>query len=169
MTFRVVLDNVLSGSSAVNTLFGGLGNDIYDGGAGDDTLADSAIDSNDTYKWGIGYGTDTIQDSGGALDHVDLSAGIAQSQVTFLHNGNNLELTVAGQVDRLIVKDWTLSAGNQIEEFRFSDGSKVLASQVQSLVNAMAAFGASDAGGLLAHDMKTIGTPINHLAANSLI
>lgn len=36
--------------------------------------------------------------------------------------------------------NWYVSAANQVEEFRLSDGSKVLASEVQSLLGAMAAF-----------------------------
>jgi len=47
-----------------------------------------------------------------------------------------------GQSDRLVVNNWYVSAANQIEEFRLSDGSSVLASQVQGLISAMAAFSA---------------------------
>jgi trimeric autotransporter adhesin len=142
------LANILTGNAGANTLKGAEGNDIYDGGAGADALIDTSITSNDTYRWGLGKGVDTVRDSGGKLDHVDVFAGITQAQLQFLRTGNNLELSVKGQVgalDKLIIADWYASPANQIEEFRLSDGSKVLAAQVQNLVSAMATFGANPA------------------------
>lgn len=155
------LDNILIGSSANNILSGGAGNDklegglgndtmlgddgddTYDGGAGTDTLTDTSLTSSDTYRWGLGMGTDTITDSGGTLDHVDLFAGITKGQLKFVKNLSNLELSLAGQNDKLVIKNWYTSSASQIEEFRLSDGSKVLASEVQGLLSAMAQFSAS--------------------------
>lgn len=140
------LANVLIGNSAANALSGGEGNDIYDGAAGADTFIDTSLTSKDTYRWGIGSGLDRLTDAGGSLDHVDLFAGVAKSDLRFARNGNDLELTIAGQADRLAIGDWFVSSANQIEEFRLSDGSKVLASEVQSLLGAMAAFSARPGG-----------------------
>ncbi len=134
------LNNTLLGNAGANVLTGAAGDDIYDGAAGNDTFTDTSTTSNDTYRWGIGSGLDTLTDSGGALDHVDLFAGIARSQLRFAQNGNHLELSISGQTDKLTINNWYLSANNRIEEFRLSDGSKVLASEVQSLVGAMATF-----------------------------
>jgi Ca2+-binding RTX toxin-like protein len=134
------LNNTLLGNAGVNVLSGAAGDDIYDGAAGNDTFTDTSTTSNDTYRWGLGSGLDMLTDSGGALDHVDLFAGIAKSQLRFAQSGNHLELTVSGQADKLTINNWYLSANNRIEEFRLSDGSKVLASEVQSLVGAMATF-----------------------------
>lgn len=131
-------------------------------------MLDSSTTSNETYKWGIGSGIDTIQDSGGSLDHVDVFAGTTQSQVTFVHNGNNLEVSITGQADKLVVKDWYLSSVNQIEEFRFSDGSKVLASQVQSLVSAMAAFAAPSSLETSTQNVRNVGSLV-HLAPNAMM
>jgi Ca2+-binding RTX toxin-like protein len=135
--------NTLVGNAAANALAGGEGNDVYDGGAGNDTLVDTSTASNDTYRWGVGKGSDTIKDAGGRLDHVDLFAGITQAQLRFLRTGNNLELAVTGQIDRLTISNWFVGTANQIEEFRLSDGTQVLAAQVNNLVNAMATFGAT--------------------------
>lgn len=120
--------------------------DIFDGGAGNDTLIGSS--GNDTYRWGLGKGTDTITDAGGTMDHVDLFASITRDQLQFARNGDQLQLNVAGQTDKLIVNGWygPTSSTSQIEEFRLGNGDKVLASEVEGLVSAMAQFGASSSG-----------------------
>ncbi len=134
------LANTLLGNSGANVLTGAAGDDIYDGGAGNDTFNDAVTTSNDTYRWGIGSGLDTLTDAGGSLDHIDLYTGIAKSQLKFVKNANDLELSVQGQTDKLTIKNWYVGSANQIEEFRLSDGSKVLASEVNGLLSAMAAF-----------------------------
>jgi trimeric autotransporter adhesin len=134
--------NTLIGNTGVNTLAGAEGNDIYDGGAGNDVFSDTSTSSSDTYRWGIGVGSDTLSDAGGTLDHVDLFAGITKAQLKFVKNVNNLELSVIGQADKLVINNWYTSSANQIEEFRLSDGSKVLASEVAGLLSAMAVFDA---------------------------
>ena len=148
------LANVLTGNSANNTLTGGVGDDSYNGAAGNDLFNDTSTTSNEAYLWGAGSGLDTLTDSGGALDHVDLFAGITSSQLQFAHVGNNLELTILGNsLDKLTVNNWYLSSANQIEEFRLADGSKVLAGQLNSLVSAMASFGASASTGSIGPTM----------------
>jgi Ca2+-binding RTX toxin-like protein len=143
------LNNVLIGNAGANVLTDAAGDDTYDGGGGNDTCTDTATTSNDTYLWGAGSGQDTLTDSGGTLDHVDLFAGITSSQLKFTRNVNHLELSLVGNsLDKLTIKNWYLSSANQVEEFRLSDGSKVLASQVNSLVAAMAAFGAGSSAGV---------------------
>jgi trimeric autotransporter adhesin len=141
------LNNVLLGNTGANVLAGAAGDDTYDGAAGNDTFTDTSTTSNDTYRWGIGSGLDALTDSGGTLDHVDLFAGITKSQLKFVKSGNNLELSVTGQTDKLTINSWYTSSANQIEEFRLSDGSKVLASEVQGLLSAMAAFTAQATDG----------------------
>jgi trimeric autotransporter adhesin len=141
------LNNLLLGNTGANVLAGAAGDDTYDGAAGNDTFTDTSTTSNDTYRWGTGSGLDTLTDSGGTLDHVDLFAGITKSQLKFVKNGNNLELSVTGQTDKLTINNWYTSSTNQIEEFRLSDGSKVLASEVQGLLSAMAAFTAQATDG----------------------
>jgi Ca2+-binding RTX toxin-like protein len=46
-----VLDNLLIGNGAANTLRGLAGHDTYDGGAGDDALIDLSTTSGDVYRW----------------------------------------------------------------------------------------------------------------------
>jgi hypothetical protein len=118
------LSNVLVGNTAANTLSGMGGNDTFDGGAGNDALTSNSTSSADVYRFGIGYGTDTITDTGG-VDRVELGAGITQSQLVFRRNGSNLELTITGRTDKLIVANWYTAAANRIEQFRLADGSVV--------------------------------------------
>lgn len=136
------LDNTLLGNAAANVLSGGEGADVYDGAGGNDRLVDSSTRSSDTYRWGQGAGSDTIADAGGALDHVALSAGITKEQLSFSRSGNHLQLKIAGRTDSLTLENWHTSASSRIEEFRLSDGSKVLATEVQLLIQAMATFNA---------------------------
>jgi len=139
--------NALTGNDAANTLSGGEGNDTYSGAAGNDAFIDSSLTSSDTYLWAVGLGSDSLADAGGALDHIDLSAGTSKAQLKFTRVGNHLELGVTGHADKLTINNWYLGAAHQIEEFRLSDGSKVLASEVQSLLGAMATFSAPESAG----------------------
>jgi Ca2+-binding RTX toxin-like protein len=127
-------DNVLIGNSAANTLLGLAGNDTYDGGAGNDALTDNAATgSNDTYRWGIGYGVDAVSDAGGT-DTAQFGAGITAAQLVFAHVGNNLEVTISGNsADKLVISNYYVGTANRIETFRLSDGSTVPAGQVPAL------------------------------------
>lgn len=139
------LDNLLTGNAGTNTLAGGEGRDTYRGGAGTDTLNDTATSSDDLYIWGRGEGADTLTDAGGN-DRLDILAGVSADQLWFRRVGNNLEMSVIGSTDRFTINGWYSSAANQVETFRLSSGHTLLASQVQQLVNAMAAFAPPVAG-----------------------
>jgi Ca2+-binding RTX toxin-like protein len=147
-------NDILNGDAGDDSLLGGEGNDTYDGGAGNDVLNDTSSASSDTYRWGIGRGSDTITDAGGTLDHVDLFAGITAAQLKFTRSVNDLTLSVIGQTDKLVVKNWYASTAYQVEEFRLDDGSAIMAAQVNNLVNAMATFGAPSAASLSASNMS---------------
>lgn len=137
------LNNTLIGNAGINVLKGLSGDDTYYGAAGNDTLTDTSTVSKDTYRWGIGSGLDAVTDSGGSLDHVDMFAGIAKADLQFVRSGDDLQMTLTGQTDKLTIRSWYTSAAFQIEEFRLSDGSKVLASEIDSLIGAMSTFSAS--------------------------
>ena len=54
-------------------------------------------------------------------------------------SSNNLEISIIGTTDKLVLKDWYLGDRYRVEEIRVDDGSKVLhAANVQALVTAMA-------------------------------
>ena len=141
-----VLSNLLTGNSGANTLTGAAGNDTLDGAGGADMLVGGS--GADSYVFGRGWGLDTVQENdatGGIVDQVLLGAGIVQADTTFVRNGNNLEVSVLGTADKLVVQNWYLGSQYQVEEFRYADGSTVTNNQVAGLLSAMATFSAPTA------------------------
>jgi Ca2+-binding RTX toxin-like protein len=137
----------LSGTSGDNIIFGGAGNDTLDGKAGNDTLIGGT--GNDTYILGAGYGNDTIRENdatAGNTDTAQFLAGIANNQIWLQHVGNNLEVSVIGTPDKLTVENWYTSSAYQVEQFKTADGKLLLNTQVETLVQAMAAFAPPTAG-----------------------
>jgi Ca2+-binding RTX toxin-like protein len=134
-------DNVLTGNSAINTLTGNAGNDTLDGGAGNDTLVGGA--GADSYVFGRGWGLDTIQENdvtANITDKVLFGSGIAKADTTFVRNGNNLEVSIVGTTDKLVVQNWYLGTQYQVELFQYADGTSTTNAQVAGLLSAMAAF-----------------------------
>ena len=135
------LANALTGNAGANTLTGNAGDDVLDGKGGSDVLIGGT--GNDTYLLSRGYGNETIREddaSAGNRDRARFGAGIAADQLWFRKVGNNLEAGVIGTADRLTISKWYLGSQYHVEEFKTSNGSTLLDSQVQSLVSAMAAF-----------------------------
>jgi Ca2+-binding RTX toxin-like protein len=138
--------NVLVGNAAANVLSGLAGADTLDGGAGNDTLNGAA--GADTYLFVRGAGVDTVQDNDSTAavkDRVQFAAGITQADLSYRKVGNNLEATIIGSADKIVVQDWYLGTQYHVEEFRFSDGAVLTDTQVQGLVSAMALFSAAGA------------------------
>jgi Ca2+-binding RTX toxin-like protein len=134
-------DNVLTGNSVNNTLTGAAGNDTLDGGAGADTLAGGT--GNDTYRLGRGYGADLVQENDSTAGNTDVAqflGGVARDQIWLQRTGNDLVASIIGTSDKLTVQNWYLGSANHVEQFKTADGSTLLDSNVQNLVNAMAAF-----------------------------
>lgn len=153
-------DNELFGRGGNDNIQGGAGSDTLWGGVGDDTLAGNSGNDmlggsygNDTYQFGRGGGADTIRETArggdgswadnptaGDSDTLHFGAGIDADQVWFERVANDLVASVIGTSDRIAIEGWYTGADNRVEQFRTSDGSVLLESQVQNLVNAMAAF-----------------------------
>lgn len=141
------LNNALIGNVAANSLFGDTGNDTLDGMAGTDMLTGGK--GNDTYILGRGYGAETVIEndtSAGVIDIAQFLPGIGADQLWFQRAGNNLEVSVIGTADKLIIKDWYLGSAYHIEQFETADGSMLQDSQVENLVTAMAGFAPPEAG-----------------------
>lgn len=129
----------VNGSSAADwfDLKGPTGNTFYG------YNSSAAESGNDTYLFGIGGGADTVIDYGtasGNTDVVRVSAGVASDQLWFSHVGNNLEMSIIGLSDKLTLAGWYLGATYRAEQFVLADGKVLLESQVENLVQAMAAF-----------------------------
>jgi Ca2+-binding RTX toxin-like protein len=132
------LNNTLTGNGGANTLDGGAGNDILQGGKG-----------NDTYLFNRGGGVDTWIENDAAVGNVDVGRfglDILHDQIWFLRKGNNLEMSAIGTSDKAVLKDWYLGAARHLERFEAGDGRVLLDSQVDALVQAMAAFAPPAAG-----------------------
>ena len=126
------------GSSSADRLDGGTGKDNLTGGAGDDT-----------YILGRGYGVDTVIDKDtttGNTDVVQFLASITADQIWFKHIRNNLEVSIIGTADKLVIKDWYQDTANHVEQFKTADSRMLLDNQVETLVSAMASFAPPAAG-----------------------
>ncbi|MFM9928022.1 calcium-binding protein, partial [Variovorax sp. H27-G14] len=149
-------DDYVTGGSLADRIDGGAGNDTLNGEAGNDTLdGGTGNDSlngglgNDTYLFNRTSGRDTIYDddaTAGNQDIAQFGAGISANQLWFAKSGNDLLIDIIGTDNRLTVGNWYASNSYHVEQFKTSDGKVLLDTQVQSLVNAMAAFSPPAAG-----------------------
>ncbi|MDH0342673.1 calcium-binding protein, partial [Chromobacterium haemolyticum] len=137
------LDDWLVGNGGHDALYGGEGNDLLVGGRGNDVLEGG--NGNDTYLFERGDGQDGITDTGGQ-DLLKFGQGVNADQLWFKRQGASLEVSVIGTDDKVSINNWFGSAANQVETLQSGDGKALAASQVQALVNAMAAFNPPAAG-----------------------
>lgn len=119
------------GTSGNDTIIGGRGRDVLKGGTGDDI-----------YQFERGDGRDSItdRDVAGNSDTLMFGEGIDRDQLWFRRKGDHLAISVIGTSDQVTIKHWYTDAAYQVENIQFSDGEALLNSQVQQLVDAMAAF-----------------------------
>lgn len=135
---------VLTASSGTDTLTAGSGaGDILNAGSGNDALNGGG--GYDSYKFGSGFGQDVITNNGGASPNGEIDfAGVSDQQLWFQQSGNNLLVDLLGTNDQITVAGWFGgNAGAQVSSINATDGA-LANSQVLQLVQAMAAFGASN-------------------------
>ena len=110
------------GTDGDDTLTGTSGNDALDGGAGDDILKGDY--GSDSYRYGAGYGNDTIIENGSSADtDVIRLQGLNSADVTFSRFGDNLLITVNATGEVLKVQDHFYSTGYGVEQVVFADGT----------------------------------------------
>jgi Ca2+-binding RTX toxin-like protein len=129
-----------TGNALANQITGNRGNNILDGAAGNDTLVGQA--GNDTYVFGRGTGQDIVIDTdstAGNTDVISVGAGVANDQLWFRHVGNDLEISIIGTTDKDVIQNWYLGSQNQIEQIKTSNGKVLANTDVDKLVQAMAA------------------------------
>ena len=118
-----------------------MGDDFLAGGTGDDTLSGGI--GNDLYYFERGNGTDRVIENDATAGNTDVvkfqAAYISDNQVWFSQVGNDLEVSIIGTQDQLVIKDWYLGSAHHVEQFK-TDFNTLTDSNVQNLVNAMAAF-----------------------------
>lgn len=146
------LDKVITGTSgndyimgqfSDDLLYGGDGNDTLSGGIGNDTLSGGA--GTDRYLFAYGSGHDLIDTgdaSGAAVDALDISNTSLES-IWFTQTDNNLTINILDSSDSITIANWYSGNGNRLAEITTSYGYTLAESQVQGLVDAMAAFVAS--------------------------
>ncbi|MDM0010118.1 calcium-binding protein [Variovorax sp. J22G73] len=124
--------NALTGNAMANTLDGGAGNDSLVGGLG-----------NDVYLLGRGYGVDQITENDSTASNNDtarFAADVANDQLWFRKVGNNLEVSIIGTSDQFLINNWYLGNDYHVETFKSGNNKTLSDTQVQNLVQAMAAF-----------------------------
>ena len=116
------------------------------------TTTDAVIKSNDqlngglgadTYLFGRGDGQDTLSDvdsAAGVQDTLQFGSSITDDQLWFRHVGSSLEVSVIGTADKVTISGWYTNTDHHVEILKVAGGQQLLDSQVQNLVQAMAAF-----------------------------
>ncbi len=120
-------NDYLQSGNGNDTLNGGTGDDIIDGGNGDDT-----------YVINRGDGRDVIIDAQGN-DTLRFGEGISASNIEVHETNAGLQIVLARDaqgniVDEVLLSNWLRGASNQIENFQFSDGSILTATQLAQLI-----------------------------------
>ncbi|WP_280513962.1 calcium-binding protein [Ruminiclostridium herbifermentans] len=116
--------DIITGENGDDRLFGYEGNDTLNGAGGNDYLSGGS--GSDTYIFNLGSGTDTIEDYDENLSDIDtiqFGENIFSDNIVFNKVNNNLEITINGSDDKLIIKDYYLSDNYKIEQIKFNDGT----------------------------------------------
>ena len=123
-------DDLIIGFDLEDRFEASAGNDIMRGG-----------DSGDTYVFGIGSGSDRIEETVSNAnfdddDKVEFEAGIAASDVSFSRNGEDLIVSIAGTTDQLTIvnqfENYVGFTNNDVESFHFADGTVISKAQIMA-------------------------------------
>jgi hypothetical protein len=106
-------DSLTGLSNYANILQGNWGADVIAGGA-----------EADTFIFGWGDSADILYEYGGT-DEIRFKDGIEASDVSLKRAGNDLIIGLGHGEDSITVKGWYTGAANQIEQFRFADGTSL--------------------------------------------
>jgi len=135
-------DDILGGDEGDDTLKGGDGDDILTGGAGNDSL--EGEQGNDVYRFGLGFGVDTIQNTrfnfdAPSSDFIEFEAGIEASSLRVSRVGDDMELRLEGYPDDVIrVINSFYRYGNAtyyVDGVRFADGTVIDYVELNRLAN----------------------------------
>jgi Ca2+-binding RTX toxin-like protein len=136
-----------TGTAWHDILFGTRGNDDIDGRGGNDVIINEGGD--DTYHLGQGSGADQIIDFDGSYaDVLKIGEGIDAEQLWFRDVDGDLEVSIIGTSDRVVVTAGLISFGldTDIDRIELSDGRYILDADVANLVQAMASFAPPEPG-----------------------
>ncbi|MCH2548036.1 MAG: hypothetical protein MK052_10565, partial [Alphaproteobacteria bacterium] len=122
-------------TSGNDTITGFWNPDVIEGGSGNDILRGEG--GGDTYRFASGFGNDVIQENFVTVyeDNPDtvqfLDANLAD--VSFVKNGDDLEISISGSTDTLTIEDHFLGSSyffHRVEFFKFADGTTIDANLV---------------------------------------
>ncbi len=132
--------NVLSGLAGNDWLYGEGGNDTLDGGSGDDWLDGGT--GNDTYRIAAGDGQDNLNEASeaGSDDQLQYLGAITRQTLWFQASGSDLVIYRLGSSDQVTLRNWFVDPNTWVERITAS-GDTLLSDDVQTLVDAMAAYG----------------------------
>lgn len=134
--------DALHGGDGKDTLHGGIGADTLNGGRGDDRLEGGL--GADTYLFSLGDGRDRIREDNlpqaPLRDVLAFGTNIDADDLWFQRAGDDLQLRIVGTSDQLRIEDWYQHRGHRLASFELTDGRRLLESDVQLLVEAMASF-----------------------------
>ena len=143
-------NDTLNGSSEDDMLLGGLGDDslsgnggkdILDGGEGNDYLRGGSGD--DTYIFGKSYGIDTIYDNSG-LNVIKFTDNVNPNELSLKKNVWNLEISINGTEDKLIIQDYFYSDNNSNLKYTFADGTKWVKDDITAILKVVSGTDAND-------------------------
>ncbi|HTY79688.1 MAG TPA: calcium-binding protein [Candidatus Bathyarchaeia archaeon] len=143
---------VLTGQSAVNATGNGLGNvlvgnpaaNVLDGAAGNDTLKGGL--GSDTYRLNPGWGHDVIHEDDstpGNADTVLFGGTVRPFDLVLRRSGDSLIVAQPTIGDDVTIEGWYGGSPYQTEVIQAGDGSRLLNTQVEGLIQAMASYTSS--------------------------
>jgi hypothetical protein len=130
------IDDNLQGYAGRDVLQGLTGNDTLSGGAGADRLYGG--EGADVYVFALGDGRDRISDFDaipGVQDALQFGPGITGNDLSLRKAGNHLVISIAGTQDQVRISKWFQGTAHHIEIIRFDDGTEILDTELQDLVD----------------------------------
>ncbi|MES2205501.1 MAG: calcium-binding protein, partial [Pseudomonadota bacterium] len=144
-------DDIFYGGLGNDYLQGDAGNDFLSGDEGDDTLVGGDGDNylngdsgNDTYLLNKGAGARNrvfnYDSTGLENDQIKIGTGVSANQIWLQHVGDDLRLSLLETGDNITIQNWYLENAYHVDAIVLSDNKRLLESNVENLVTAMAAF-----------------------------
>ncbi len=131
----------LQGGAGDDTLIGSAGADVLQGGSGDDLLQGGL--GSDTYLFERGDGRDTLVEQGSSPNDVDVlrfGQQIAADQLWLRRLQSDLEISVIGSTDRVLLSNWFDARQPHVERIEAGGLNLQIDQQLNSLIQAMASF-----------------------------
>ena len=119
------LENVIQGTNGDDIL---TGNGVFEPGKGNDVIYAQEEHSQDTLRFNLGDGKDTVYsyDPYVIQDTVEFGAGITPEMITFLRNRNSLVVVIGNQGDQITFNDYFhagITATQTFSRFEFANGT----------------------------------------------